>query len=346
MASKRKMIQSNLVKNAVAAYFAAVEIHNKPNIAYRYETVTLLMANAWELALKAYVRKYVKEYSILDDRGFSISFKTALGYVNDHINAKAAKTFLAVKANLEAIEEYRNSIAHFYNEQLVPYIFMLISRSALNFVDFIKSYFHKDIMAEEGLFILPLGFKLPFKPEDFLSRKAPAYSSTAEAKKFIDKVITVIEDLSNQGIEDSIVLGFEVFMQNVKNVKNSDLIVAITQSEVEADVVVANPKRVRLSSDQSAQAVYLSDEDFRKTFPYTHAQLAAKCRECILNFKQNSRFNSAKEAMSKLDNPDMYFKVRHTDPLNKKSAGQIFYTELAVDYIKRYFLKAVSDSSV
>ena len=29
MASKRKMIQSNLVKNAVAAYFAAVEIHNK-----------------------------------------------------------------------------------------------------------------------------------------------------------------------------------------------------------------------------------------------------------------------------------------------------------------------------
>ena len=31
------------------------------------------MANAWELALKAYVRKYVKEYSIIDDKGFSES---------------------------------------------------------------------------------------------------------------------------------------------------------------------------------------------------------------------------------------------------------------------------------
>lgn len=46
MAKKRKMVQSNLVKNAVAAYFAVVEIHNKPNISYRYETVTLLLVNA------------------------------------------------------------------------------------------------------------------------------------------------------------------------------------------------------------------------------------------------------------------------------------------------------------
>lgn len=28
--SKRKMVQSNLVKNSIAAYFAAIEIHNKP----------------------------------------------------------------------------------------------------------------------------------------------------------------------------------------------------------------------------------------------------------------------------------------------------------------------------
>jgi len=41
------MIQSNLVNNSIAAYFAAIEIHNKPNISYRYETVTLFMINAW-----------------------------------------------------------------------------------------------------------------------------------------------------------------------------------------------------------------------------------------------------------------------------------------------------------
>lgn len=58
---KRKMVQSNLIKNSIAAYFGAVEIHNKPNILYRYETTTLLMMNAWELILKAYVRKYIKK---------------------------------------------------------------------------------------------------------------------------------------------------------------------------------------------------------------------------------------------------------------------------------------------
>ena len=95
---------------------------------------------------------------------------------------------------------------------------------------------------------MPLGFKLPFRPEDFLSRKAPAYTSTEEAKRFIDKVINVIEDLDKQGVEDSIVLGFEVYMQSIKKVKNSDLIVAITQSENEADAIVTIPKRLRISS--------------------------------------------------------------------------------------------------
>ena len=57
---KKKMIQYNLLKNSIAAYFAMIEIHNKPNISYRYETVTLLIVNAWELALKSFMRKYIK----------------------------------------------------------------------------------------------------------------------------------------------------------------------------------------------------------------------------------------------------------------------------------------------
>ena len=41
------------------ALFAGIEIHNKPNIAYRYPTATILIINAWELALKAYVYQYI-----------------------------------------------------------------------------------------------------------------------------------------------------------------------------------------------------------------------------------------------------------------------------------------------
>ena len=47
---KRKMVQNNLLKNSISAYFAAIEIHNKPNFSYRYETVTLLIMNAWGIS--------------------------------------------------------------------------------------------------------------------------------------------------------------------------------------------------------------------------------------------------------------------------------------------------------
>ena len=82
--AKRNLVQYNLVKNSISAYFAAIEIHNKPNIAYRYETVTLLMVNAWELALKAYVRKHIKNRSIFVDEKHTIGFDKALDYVNIH----------------------------------------------------------------------------------------------------------------------------------------------------------------------------------------------------------------------------------------------------------------------
>ena len=57
-----------LAKNSAAAYFAAIEIHNKPDIEYRYETTTVLLMNAWELLLKAYVRKFTKK-NILNKDG-------------------------------------------------------------------------------------------------------------------------------------------------------------------------------------------------------------------------------------------------------------------------------------
>jgi hypothetical protein len=108
--TKRKMIQHNLVKNSIAAYFASVEIHNKPNIPYRYETVTLLMMNAWELILKAYVKKHIKQRSIFESNGHTISLDKTLGFVKEHINEKTPKSFTAVAANIDAIESYRNGV--------------------------------------------------------------------------------------------------------------------------------------------------------------------------------------------------------------------------------------------
>jgi hypothetical protein len=333
MLAKRKLIQHNLVKNSIAAYFAAIEIHNKPNILYRYETVTILMLNAWELLLKAFVRKYIKHRSIYEEDGHTISFNKAVNYVNEHLNAKAPKSFIAIMENLIRIESYRNKVIHYYNEQITPYIFMLMARCAVNYVEFIKLYFGKDIMEREELFIMPLGFKLPFKPEDFLSRKAPAYTSSKEAKEFIESIITVTKNLNAQGVEDSIVLGFELYLESVKKAKNSDLLVAITSKD-EADVTFVKKTKITLTEDPNAQIIGLSDEEFRDIWKYNYGDVVSWCRLNIPNFKRGQQFNKLMKEL-KADIHCTY--KRRLDSHNLKSVSQDFYTETILEQLKEKY---------
>ncbi len=333
--AKRNMVQYNLVKNSISAYFAAIEIHNKPNIAYRYETVTLLMVNAWELALKAYVRKYIKNRSIYVDDKHTIGFDKALDHVTIHRNGIEKNSFTAIKENLLKLEEYRNLTAHLYCDKIEPYIFMLVARAALNYVEFIKAYFNKDIMADEGLFIMPLGFKLPFRPADFLSNNVAKYAASPEAKTFIKSIVDVIQDLNDSGIQDSIVLGFDIYLESAKKEKNSDLLAAITTAD-QADATFTKRTKVQFSKDAS-QKVQISDDEYKQLFPYDYDALVKWCRENIANFKQNQRFNDAKKKMEKDAN---CVHVRKLDNDNPKSPAKKYYSEQAFQKIKEYYEQA------
>lgn len=332
---KRKMVQINLIKNSIAAYFAAIEIHNKPNITFRYETVTLLMMNAWELALKAYVKKYIKARSIFTDDNHTISANTALDYVTEHRNAIKSNSFTAIRKNIEEIEKYRNGITHFYCEQLEPYIFMLVARSALNYVDFMKTQFTKDIMEDEGLFIMPLGFKLPFRPEDFLSNKWAKYAASEESKAFIQDIVNVISNLKDEGIEDSIVLGFDIYFESVKKASNSDILAAITTIDG-AEATFSKVTNARFTNDPNAQVYNLSDQEFRTTWKYTHANVINWCKDNIEDFKQGTSFNEIKKALK--DDANCVY-TRRLDSNSSKSATKDFYTDLALRRIKEEYIK-------
>lgn len=328
---KRKMIQSNLLKNAISAYFAAIEIHNKPNIQYRYEVVTLLMMNAWELALKAFIRKYIKGKSIFEtDNEHTISLEKAIAYTSEYINKQKPKSFVALQKNLEEIEKYRNGIVHFYCEELEPYIFMLIARSALNFVEFIKVYFDKDIMQDDGLFIMPLGFKLPFRPEEFLSNNAAKYVAGKETKEFINSIVNTIRELNSEGIDDSIVLGFDIYLESVKKARNSDILAAITNVE-DADFSLAKVTNLKFTQDPNAQIFNMSDDEFRRIWKHTHQDVVDWCRDNIKGFKQNSEFNKYKREIEQ-DINCAY--TRKLDNMSPSSPSKTFYTDLALKKIK------------
>jgi len=336
--SKYKMVQNNLVKNSISAYFAAIEIHNKPNFSYRYETVTLLFLNAWELALKAYIRKYLRHRSIFENAEHTISLDKALSYVAEDINGKKAKSFEAIKRNIEEIETYRDNIVHFYCDELEPYIFMLVARTALNYVEFMKTYFNKDIMKDDGLFILPLGFKLPFKPEDFLSENVAKYTGSPESMTFIKSIVKTIQELDAAGINDSIVLGFDIFFNSVKKVTNSDLLAAITSIE---DADVSFGKSIRLTDDPNATPFNMSDDKFRSIWKYDYNQVVAWCRKNVNGFKQNNLFYDIKKKIEKDEN--CAYK-RKLDNRNVKSPSKTFYTDEALKMIKEEYSKLVMDN--
>ena len=59
--AKGKSVVKGLIDSAESAFFSAIEIHNKPRIAYRYPTATLLMVNAWELLLIMYINTLAEQ---------------------------------------------------------------------------------------------------------------------------------------------------------------------------------------------------------------------------------------------------------------------------------------------
>lgn len=336
--ARYKMVQINLIKNSIAAYFAAIEIHNKPNITYRYETVTLLIMNAWELALKAYIKKYIKNRSIFTEDGHTISLDRSLDYVAEHRNAIKSNSFTATRKNLEEIEKYRNSIVHFYCEQLEPCIFMLVARSALNYIDFMKTYFTKDIMDSEGLFIMPLGFKLPFRPEEFLSDKAVKNAVSEESKAFMKDIVNVIASLKEAGIEESIVLGFDIYLESVKKASNSDIIAAITTID-KAETTIAKVTNARFTNDPNAQVLNLSDQEFRANWKYTHADIIIWCKDNIEDFKQGTLLNDIKRSLR--DDVNCVY-TRRLDSNSSRSPTKDFYTDFALQRIKEEYVKNAS----
>ena len=86
--------------------------------------------------------------------------------------------------------------------------------------------------------------------------------SSPESRAFIESMVHVISDLNAQGVEDTIVVGFDIYLENVKRLKNSDLLVAITSAE-EADAKFAKVNKVQIT-----------DHLMRRRYPYLMRSLS------------------------------------------------------------------------
>ncbi len=327
------MTGQKLLDNSIVAFFSAIEIHNKPKISYRYETTVILLLNAWELVLKAYISLFIPERSIFEDEKHTISFSKAVSYVAENINSKKPRSFNAIEGNLIILEKYRNEVVHYYYERLEPIIFSLVAQAVINFINFIEVYFSRNIISEEGLFITPLGFNLPLQINELLSKKSISSSDSVIENDFIDLIVNTTKRLVDEGIQEPIMLTLDVFFKKEKALNNSDLIAIITSSE-DADIEIGITKTYQLTSDKSAQMVHITEDQFFSIYPYSHHELVSWCRENINNFKQGKLFNEVKKEVK---NNKQYVGIRRINPKNENSTSQMFYSVNALQEIKRIY---------
>src|SRR5579863_4293761 len=200
----RKRLAKALLANSKAAMFSAIEIHNKPIFKYRYEVCTLLVINAWELGLKAYIASELSSVRLFRKDGSTKPFLECVACVAD----KLGKSFSAARSNLEVVYEYRNRIAHFYSEALDIVVLGLLKASVLFFAEFIESHFGQSLHEEANLVLLPIGFSSPISPLDFLSTKSSAANCSREVKSFLAAIKQSSEALQKQGIDESIIVNF------------------------------------------------------------------------------------------------------------------------------------------
>lgn len=327
--ARGKSVTKLLLDSSEAALFAGIEIHNKPHIAYRYPTSVILIINAWELVLKAYVYKYIGRKKIYENgkEGHTISFTKALILTRDHINTgKQNKSFPAVYENLMLLNDYRSANVHFYENSLDPVVFMLISKAVLNYDDFVKRYFKKDITRNDNLIILPVGFKLPFDPIEYLKQDyGKAHND------FVNTVVQTVRSLADEGIKENIVIGFDVYTASQKKIENADLIAAIDHE----NGTVALTKKVRLTDDPKAPAMRLE----QVLLPLTYANLREKVKAKRSDIKFDKTFNAV---MKKVKQDKKLCQTNYLDPKRKTGGKKDFYAEAAIDEVIRLYDEEVT----
>jgi len=237
MRKRKPPIAKSLVKNSISAMFAAIEVHNKPTIQYRYEMVVLLVLNSWELLLKGYLYKFHKDIKLFQKDGTTKPFENCLNITN----SKIGKDFNLAAENLKLLYNYRNRIAHFYVQELDFIIYSLIAKNIIFYSEFLIKYFKIKLSDTSDLILLPIGFKRPVSPQDYLSNSSANQNASKEVKEFINTITNASRRLNAAGIEETIFVDFKMNFININRTTNADIIAGVDNTK-ENELVFNVPK--------------------------------------------------------------------------------------------------------
>lgn len=330
--NKRKPnIAKSLINSSISAFYAMIEVHNKPNIEYRYQTSTILAINAWELIFKAYIYKYIDKKKIWKENNYTISFRESLDlFIKNATNILSKENLWTLKENLEVIENYRNIYVHYNLGELDPILFGLLLKTSELYIFILREIFNYDILENHNFVILPIGLRLPYSPIEYL-RKDEFISNP-----FYIDILKRTKKLNEDGIKDSIFVGIEAKYISVKKIDNADILISVGK---DGEALIS--KKVELSDEKGTQPVHLSDEELKRLFPFTYNELVLRVKEKNPDFKKGKIFNNIMKNVK--PNKSMCH-ARYANIHSRKGTPTYIYNEEAVEYVLKKYVELLSSS--
>lgn len=319
-----------LFDKSVASGLSAIEIYNKPDFAYREETFSVLLVNAWELLLKARIvlleRNRISaifEYERRKnaDNTWSIKLyrkKNRSGNVVTIGLFKAYDSLIQkygdsidplVRENLEALVEIRDNSIHFFNKDLdlKKTVLEIGAASLRNYLALSRKWFGSDL-SQYNFFIIPLAFVRDF-------HTAECITLNNEERK----VLSYINSRQEEVTEDP----------------GSDYALSL-----EVDFSIKRKSQggteVRLSNDPDAIPVRLEEENMLEKFPWDYGILTTYLTNRYQDFLQNQNYHDIRRALE--DDP-RFCLARLLDPTNLKSSKKRFYNPNIVKEFDKHYRK-------
>lgn len=318
-----------LVDKAVAAITSAVEIYNKPGFRYRDESFAMLALNGWELLLKARVVHFkggkqraifvferrktktgaqsTKQYLKRGRSGnaLTIGIKAAIAILDGGLLSRLPD---AVKNNIEALIEIRDTSAHFFSPSLVlrRQLLEVGTAAVRNFVWYSRKWFNRDL-SQELQILLPIGF---------VNAGSEVIVSSAEEKRLLACFTELALSSASSETAD---LHFSTAID-----------IQIKKSSA------TNIPAVKITNDPDAISIVLTEENVAALFPWTYDELKKRCSQRYGDFKANQKFQDLRKVVAK----DLkLFKVRLLDPANPKGINKPFYSTNVLAFFDKHYAK-------
>lgn len=306
-------LSADLAGKAVQAAIAAIEVYNKPNFSYREEAFALLMANAWELLLKA---KWVMDHGESEESLHEL-VDNGVGKLVPKTNRAGnalthSCTFLASKLledknsgferpshdNLLALVEIRDNAAHFLQKDLYVgrRVLEIGTASLRNFLTLITEWFQFDLSGY-NFFLMPISFYHGFEAVEPATR----VHYPDQVQRFLAYLDTLEEADTDAEARQHVALRLVT-----KLVRGKD----------------ACSVAFRYTDGPNAPAIAVREEDVLKNYPLTFRDLADTMKRRYEDFRVNNDFHRRRKELEK---ESKFAIVRFLNPNNPCSSKQIFY---------------------